>query len=465
MKSLAVDTIRLREAERYQDYERYEQARIYANEVTACAEAIDAPLECKLEYHLGVDGELYSQEGVGLRTVFEDAERHYRQLALQRPQYAFQHRRSIAELAEYARMRDMAHGRAGYNTLVVTSTYPEELRGETQDHLGYQWRRKLGFDRVIVARAGRITMWTQSFDRNHYRGIDAKYRMLGRSVDFGRDVLEQPVALTLENCDAEVLGRQLQRAYDMVCEEDFGGAFTAGRNGADVRESVAFVAAQTDIMQQLVQDVMALGERSPQADDARYDAIVALRRRYEGRQPTGNATDVRTEMSHAGAAARSAGESVSYCGVTTGSSESTQVGLSEAGYGAGILATTTQSELALLRPGKRRHFECMQCPRCLAFGVDAEKSKKGNAIYYTCASPAGCRVTTRPQPERQSAQNDHATKALGRWGLWGARRKSTTRSKGTAALLPHLVRKQKIVLGGTKEILIDIKTGEEVRLG
>lgn len=370
-----------REQRAHEAYDNAERPRIYQDETTWLAETVDAPLEKEREYNL-INGDLYSEEGVNLREVFDTSIEHYEQLAKTNPELAFQYRRSLLEREEYDLMRDMAAGKGG-NTLIVWSTYPPELFGATKDVLGYKHKRQLGFIRAIKrVENGSIKMWTHTFDRNDPDAIEAMYRKVGHTIDWSRDPLGQRAQLDLDPIQQELIGDELLYAHDATLNAKYGGNWYAGRSETDRREAVAFVEAQKDLVAEHVEQMLLHGQKPGFKDNARYNAAIALRRRYEGRQI--QADSAGAEMASAGAAGRSNGEDVGGCGLTieAGSTRQGLQGLQESGY-----------NIMYIPEGEHRDV-CMQCPKCQSLGVLV--NKRGKRVDYTCLN-SRCKATTVPK--------------------------------------------------------------------
>lgn len=421
---------------REREFLRYRESLV-VDEQTWVAENLDAPLEKPLDYRYH-GGELWSEQGQALGPIFADSVAHYDALAAEQPALAFQARRARAEYREYETMKAMARGEAA-DTLVVVSPYPRELEGATGDVLGYQAARRLGFIRVLTHEgAGRIRMWTHSIDLSDPGGIEAMYRVLGRSVDWGRDVLEQPVALDIGRPERRrSVGDELLAAYDAALSERCGGSWFAGRDvGKERREAVAFVTAQHDLLEAHVDALLHVGPKSARADQLRYDFAAAMRRRFKGdtRHRDGAEGSVAAEMASAGHEAALSGETASGCGLTVAIEQPSQAAqLQEAGY--------------KLVPGEKKFDDCMQCPLCKTRGVLVERS--GAATHYTCAGSGGCGATTKParSAERRPDPSLPSGRSETRRPPAPARRRPVPRKAATA---PRY--RTEIVIGGVRRI-------------
>lgn len=432
------------EQRRERDFVRYRES-LLIDEQTWVAENLDAPLQKPLEYHY-YDGELWSTQGQALGSIFEDSIAHYEQLAQRQPELAFQARRSHAEYREYETMKAMARSEAP-NTLVVISPYPRELEGAVKDILGYQARRRLGFIRVLSHEGGgRIAMWTHSIDLSDAEAIEGIYRSLDQSVDWGRDVLEQPVARHIEEAaDRELLGDRLLLAYDTVLAARYGGTWSAGRKpDADRREAVTFVNSQRDLLEAHVDALLHAGPKSQLAAQLRYDFAAAMRRRFAGdscyQQASGGS--LAAEMATAGHEASERGEQASGCGLTVA---------------AGQPAATAQMESAgykLPRQFEAVYDECMKCPKCQSIGVLIERDRRG--LQYTCSGAGGCGASTKtaPSPEKTARPDRQVAKEVTQrpfFVLSAAGFPAVQKSKPAMKKKTH---QEEIVIGGVRKVEI-----------
>lgn len=365
--------------ERYEAYNRYES--IWQDETTWVAETLCAPLCKELTYQLH-NGELYSSEGQRLADIFDSSLSYYETYRrMIDPRAEFQYQRALLEREELAEMQSMAVGE-GPNTLVVFSTYPQELENSLEDYLGYQHARKLGFIRVITRNNdGAISMWTQSFDGNYKPGIEAMYQEIGGSVDWAHDPLGQRVRVNLSEEQSGLLRDRLLYAYDASLYETYGGRWFAGRSRIDEQEAIRFVDSQRDLIKVHVEAVLRLKQDHVLLDNQRYDFAMAMRRRYEGVDNLG--ITIEHELSDAGTIGRENGETVSGCGVTISGDNETQSELSEAGY-----------KLPEIYEGQELIDYCMTCPSCRRQkGVKVQKIR--GTIYYSCLNDT-CKSTTLP---------------------------------------------------------------------
>lgn len=372
---------------RQQDYEKYHAAefeRLWQDETTWVAETLDAPLE-KDRIYTYRDGEIYSLKNEPLTPIFEDGIAHYRDLAARKPKLAFQYERSLLERGELTDMFSMARGE-GPNTMFIDSTYPDDLDDATEDVLGYQHKRKLGFIRIIKRLPNnQLQMWTHSYDGKDRDGIDAMHRVLGAHVDWSKDVLGQRVRLDLDPEEMELIGDRLLYAYDAVLNQKYGGLYYAGRSEEDRRDAIQFVESQPDLVAHHVREVLKHGKKPGFLSDQRYDFAIAMRRRHEGRQVV--ADSIAAEMGGAGDMGRAAGETASGCGITEGGqAQSATDDLAESGY----KVVDYKNEM---HEGEKIHDDCMKCPLCKKVGVLIEKIN--GKIYYTCESSSGCKTTTK----------------------------------------------------------------------
>lgn len=431
-----IETRQQIEQNHLRDYENY-VASTRANEVTFAGEALDAHIYRELTYEYR-DGELWSEHNQPLSKIFNDSVDYYRRKANVDPSLEFQYRRSLTERRELYDMLAMFQG--GPNTIVAKSTYPSELEGAMEDIEGYQWKRQLGFSRVITRISeSAVKMRTHSFDGNNARGIEAMYSLFGCQVDWNRDVLEQTVKVQIDDPEKQdQLLNEILGAYDNSLSQTKGGKWFAGRLLNDKTEANTFVESQTDLLDQHVRSIIHAGPNSEEANQLRYNFVSALRRRYSGNQAVGGS--VVAEMLNAGSDARASGETVSGCGLTI--STTTESQLLESGYQIGK---------------KRREWKWGNCQVCLRDGMVGE-----------CAVCRNCEeIDNRGgnllaiQAKARAAQ----AKKVGMQALHSATERSTPITKldlvrrqyGEYAAI-----RQEIVIGGAHHVVYDRRTNEEI---
>lgn len=434
-----IQTRQLVEQNRSREYENY-VASVRMDTITFAGEALDTYSEKALKYTYH-DNELWSEQGDSLAPIFDDSVSYYQRKSEADPSIAFQYRRALAERCEYMHMQRMVRGEVP-NTLVVISNYPRELDGATEDIEGYQCQRRLGFIRCITRQEdGSLQMLNHSFDQSDPQAIEAMYQLMGRQVDWGRDVLEQPVQLHIEDPEArELLLDQLLYAYDSSLSQTQGGEWFAGRRPSDKSEAVAFVEAQRDLLDRHIERLIHVGPKTEAANQLRYDFVSALRRRFRGEQYVADSAD--SEMSGAGGSARSNGESVSGCGLTINTTESQ---LNESGYQIGK---------------KNREWTFGTCRVCLRDGRIGE-----------CAVCQGCEdADNRGENLNTIAARAQAAqvKKLGNKSLQLSRSPEQRTSKTNKIALireqygEHAAVRQEIVIGGARQVVYDRRTNQQI---
>lgn len=454
----AVETIEEVRQRRYEVHRSAEYEALRQDETTWAGETLDAPLHKPLEYAYQ-NGELYSSQAQPMSKIFEGSVSYYDDLRRQESRAEFQYRRSLVEQEEFKDMVRMAEGKLP-NTMVVFSTYPDEMEGETEDYLGYQTRRKLGFIRVISRNDnGNISMRTHSFDGHFKPGIESMFQYVGGTVDWKTDPLQQRVYMDIEKHDeCGLLLDQILYQYDKALHETYGGQWFAGRSGQAEREAIRFVEQQNDLVYVHVKEILGIKERDMPMDarqlaldTQRYNFAIALRRRFEN--SVSEFGDVSREMSTAGAIGRSEGETVSGCGMTvTSDTPSESLELSQAGYGT-----------PRLHEGEFIIDKCMQCPHCrLRSGVKVQK--QDGAIHYTCLN-SNCGATTLLATEAPKRQRHKAARANGGSPVSMMSSIDSRRSQKNSIMRlygPHASVQRRIVVGSAEYVVIG-QNGEELK--
>lgn len=426
------------EVRREREYFRYRES-VVCDEQTWVAENLDAPLEKPIDYRFH-QGELWSEQGQPMGDIFKNSINLYQAIAEERPELAFQLRRAQAENREYETMKAMARGEAP-NTLIVVSPYPKELETATEPILGYQPDRRLGFLRVLTHEGGgQVRMWAHSFDKSDPQALEAMYEAMGHRIDWGHDVLEQHIAVDIDNhVDRELLRDQLLYAYDASLAKRFGGFWFAGRSkkehDAREREAVEFVNQQQDLLQAHVDALIHVGPTSKRADKLRYAFRAAMVRRFKGDTSHRDASDgsVATEMATAGHEAAQHGEKASGCGLTIAIEQpSIARQLEEAGFKTNVAALKYLDE-------------CMKCPKCKTTGVEVEIN--GEGAHYTCSGSGGCGASTKPSVAASRNEASMQSQSSEDFALVGKLPRSFWRS-----LDREEPPKTQIVIGGVVEV-------------
>lgn len=425
------------EQNRLRDYENY-VASVRVDAITFAAEALDSHLVKPLNYTYH-DNELWSEQNGSLGNVFAGSIEYYRRKAEADPSLDFQYRRTLAEQKEYQHMLRMARGEAP-NTFVAISPYPRELDGAVEDVEGYQSKRRLGFIRVITRNDdGSLQMLTHSFDQSDPQAIEAMYSLLGRSVDWSHDVLEQPVELQIDDSEArELLVDQLLHTYDHSLSQTQGGNWFAGRRPSQKPEAVAFIEQQSDLIDHHTNQLVRVGPKSDIAKDLTYDFVSALRRRFEGNYAVGSS--VATEMSNAGSGARANGESVSGCGMTI----TTESQLRQNGYQIGK---------------KEREWKYGTCQACLRDGTVGECN-----VCRDCeaADNRGVNLMTIQAKARADRTKKLATQALKQPSQEVAQKSLNKKELILRRYGKYAIIRQQTVFGGADNVVYDRRTNQEL---
>ncbi len=106
-------------------------------------------------------------------------------------------------------------------------------------------------------------------------------------------------------------------SYDEQIPIQGSDGWYAGRDKGKLREEGnSFAEKQADLLQAHCERLLFVGPKSEKADQLRYDFILAVRDRFEGKSIHGGDTSASAELTSAGDRGRSSGESVDFCGIT-----------------------------------------------------------------------------------------------------------------------------------------------------
>lgn len=310
------------------------ETRRYYDTVTWLAEALPGSMCTPFEYQYR-GGELYANDGGGLRNIFDDSIKEARALPV------YEQRRRQLEMQEYEDMLAMMRGDRP-NTMVVVSDFPPELMYATEDAGGYSVSRKQTMLRVLTKTpGGTLKMYSQSLDGSDRRGLEAVYEFMQTQARPG-ELLGQRMFAEIDQVNQEFLAEQLRTVYDRSLQAQYGGQWYAGRRGEKARNTFEFVCGQEDLLNAyLIKTTQFSGGA------ADYALAAAMTDRYLGR--TGKPVIVRTyggvaayeialhEMDRASELAQARGETFSGCGASLKFSrdhQSAQSQLEEAGYGS-----------------------------------------------------------------------------------------------------------------------------------
>lgn len=347
-----IERNRQRDYERYQAFERFEYQRRSTDEITDMSERLAAPMRNVFEYEMGDDGELWFQ-GESLGRIFDDGIKVAEELTLGNPQFSTELIRRRLERQEYDEMRRLAlGGEDDPDLLVVMSPIPDAVLNGLQLN-AYDTERKKTLVRIFRRVESGIEATSMSLDLSDRDGLGAIARRFGKSIEPGA-TSEDILAMRLWGYNDEQgddAAKTIRSSYDSILTEKFGGEWYAGRRTSAVLDARAFIEAQTDLVAQHMEEIMALKKKytgkqlTEELEGARYNLAAALARRMRGDSDVGS-------LSAAGAEARANGET--YRGDCP----------------TGVDQATAQESLSQLGLGTDEHLRCVTCPICGAKGVD-----------------------------------------------------------------------------------------------
>lgn len=332
---------------------------------TWLAEVLDGNMRTPFVYKF--DGrEFYAEDGGALGPIFDKSLKEVEKLVHKSPKLHFELSRRKEEWGEYLDMLAMARGEKP-NTMVVTSEFPEDLRGEAEDVGGYNVTRQQAMLRVITWNGSYLTMYSQSLDRSDRRALEAIHKRLGFNPDEG-ELLGQRRCLDLAPQQQEFLIDELTGVYDRSLQEELGGEWYAGRESGQRRNTYEFVCdhKNEDLIAMLADEFTYRRYDSPTV----YSVAATMKKRFESKWEFAGYESVQhidsgsyarrllmEEMMTAAQEAKAEGRTFSGCGASVGTGESTaESQLSEAGYGS-------QSD----SKKEKNTMYCVNCPKCRTF--------------------------------------------------------------------------------------------------
>lgn len=239
------------------EYHATNKQRLYDDATTWLAEALDGTMRTSFE--LSFDGEdLYSQDGGSMGEVFNNSLLVAEYLPVNS---GFEWRRRQQELAEYQEMLEMMRS-TSFNTMVVISDFPSELKGQNEDIGGYNCKRKQTMLRVISKNSkDKLTLTTQTLDGSNRQALEAIYAHFGLEPKEG-ELLGQRIHLQLNQLDQAKLTDDLTKVYDHQLQEQYGGEWAGGRQKSNLQDTYYFVKQQTDLVDYYLQSTEKFGQNS-----------------------------------------------------------------------------------------------------------------------------------------------------------------------------------------------------------
>jgi hypothetical protein len=431
-------------ARREAEYEAYHEwlESLRRDEVTDAAERVRAPQQTTMEFILTPDG-LVNDLGQSLRPIIEDGIIHAERMALTNPDWRVELERRRIELEEYDIMETLAAEGPGAGALVSRWMIPDSVRNGNSSLPGYNRERLKMFNRYAIPTESGLIIAYQSLDGSNYEGVRAMDEALGfelpedaGSEDIARNRRFVPIVSSLE-----WLMDNQRAAYDDSLAEQLGGEWYAGRPPIDVREVTEYVNTQTDLVDahmDIVHKIFALtkdrDERMRMLEPHRYNLAAAIDTRLH------NPDAEVTSLQEAGDAARSAGMDFDGdCPTgTTALEQAGQLGFAAKKWGS--------------------------CPHCRAYvefdPCDPECYECGATKHHGPTRKIGARAVAQVQKAKNPAKQRYATNVRTMAGNAGRRRTAEAQMvKGRAIRY-----ESRLVVGGTKEVLVDAVTGLEVDL-
>jgi len=438
MLQTTIQNNRLREYERYQEYQRFEYDRARTDEVTDMSERIAAPMRNTFDYEMRSDGELWFQ-GEPLGHIFDDGIAVAEELARENPQFTTELIRRHLERQEYNDMRKLAlGGDDDPDLLVVLSPIPDEvLEGFRLN--AYDTKRKKTLVRIFQKTDFGIEATSLSVDLSDRDGLNAIAQLFGKTIApeaTSEDILAMRFLGYAEEYGEDAV-KTLRTAYDTALSEKFSGEWYAGRQPSDVLDAKAFIEQQPDLIEKHMEEIAMIkkrhtgNEREKKLEDARYNFAAALTRRMRGDSDS-------SSLSEAGDVARANGESY------------------DGDCPTRITDTTAKQSLSELGMGKDEHLRCVTCPICGSKGVDGIVS--GNTI--TC-SKKGCTVD-RSTGEVLRGPGGKRKKVAKEETATTSAKKQARQRDAKAVFGGHVEERTTYSVGSAESVVYDRRTGTAI---
>lgn len=346
----------LRESQRQADYEAYRRV----NELTEASEKLPLAMRNSFDYQLGSDGELYF-EGQPLEPFFKRGIEAADKLAADNPDFVVEQVRRHLEHDEFLFARQLASG-DGPDVMLTISPIPDAVAAGHVRFDAYDRDRLKSLVRITEKTPSGVRITSISLDRSDRDGlaaIAAKFGLTIEATDSSEDILfKRGLAYRQQlELDSADIPRAVRRVYDQVLADKLGGDWFGGRPASQARESLQFIEAQADLIEQHLSVMDRLTDQAA-IRRARYDFAAALDRRLRGEADSAS-------LSQAGEAAAAAGRIYS---------------------GDCPTAVSTTASLNALGYGNRKQVTISKhCPICGA--ADVITTIEGEVISGSC----GCR--------------------------------------------------------------------------
>ncbi|HET7630564.1 MAG TPA: hypothetical protein VFK03_04285 [Candidatus Saccharimonadales bacterium] len=292
------------EAQRRADFEAYRRV----NELTKASEKLPLAMRNSFDYELGADGELYFGDEC-LEAIFRRGYEVADQLAAEQPDFVVEQIRRHLEYDEYLYARQLASS-DGPDMMLTITPIPDAVALGYVDYDAYDRQRMKSLLRVSERTEAGLRVTSISLDRSDRDGLRAVAEKFGITIeaeDSSEDILfKRGLSYRSQlELDTRDVPRALRQVYDEVLGQKLGGDWFGGRPAYEARESLQFIEAQTDLIDQHLRALDATSQHDQAAiRRARYDFAAALDRRLKGEADVASLRD-------AGDAAEAAGRTYS----------------------------------------------------------------------------------------------------------------------------------------------------------
>lgn len=412
------------------------------DEITDAAERVRAPQMTTMEFTLTPAG-LVNDLGQALRPIIEDGIAQAERMALVNPDWWVELERRKLELEEYEIMESLAAEEPGSGVLVSRWMIPDSVRAGNSSLPGYNRERQKMFNRYAAPTENGLVIGYQSLDGSNYAAVQAMDRELG--YELPDNLSSEQVAAQrrfIPDTSLEWLTGNQREAYDASLTKQLGGEWYAGRPPIDVKEVVAYVSNQTDLIEKhmaIVHKVFSLtrdkDERMRLLEPHRYNLAAAIDMRLH--DPTAEVSDLQA----AGDTARSAGMDYS---------------------GDCPVGTSITEQAGRLGFGSEKVWG--NCPHCRAYvqydPCDPECDNCGGNSKGAPARKLGAQAVARVQ--KASNQQPGRYRPAERKKAINASPETRRHGESLSINGRAYTYERRLAIGGINEVLVDRKTGAEV---
>jgi hypothetical protein len=245
------------------------------DEITDASERVPLPMCNNFSYELQADGHLYFQDQQ-IGNILDAGLEKAREIAAHDPTFFREYLHREIERDEYDEQRRLAlGGNDDPDILVVASPQVKEIG------------KRLTMVRIYQRTEAGITATSISFDRADHDALDAIAHLFGQKLQ-DDETPEETLSRRLTGYSSQFGGdirQAIARAYDAVLEAKHGGAWSGGRQGADLLDAQSFILSQEDLLGEHLLVIESLKKRGASENDmelARYNFAAALGRRLRG---------------------------------------------------------------------------------------------------------------------------------------------------------------------------------------